>query len=129
MLHRLFLHIVWTTLERRPLLDTERAGCLERLLPQVAGQEAARLIGVGVVSTHIHILLRVHPLFEVSRFVRRAKSVTALICRRDELGDPARPLRWAKGYSVTSVSPGSVSQVLRYLDDQPKHHPQEAIVR
>ena len=129
MLHRIFVHLVWTTLERCPLIDADRAACLERLLPVVAREESARLHGVGIVSTHLHILLRVHPRFDAARFVQRAKSVSALICRREEIGDPQRPLRWAKGYSITSVSPGAVRRVLRYLHDQPAHHPQEAIAR
>lgn len=129
MLHRLSVHLVWTTRERVPIIDADRAACLERLLPTIAREEWARMYGIGIVSTHLHLLLRVHPRFDAARFVRRAKSVSALVSRREQIGDPQLPLRWAKGYSITSVSPDSVPRVLQYLANQPAHHPMEAIVR
>ena len=129
MVHRLYLHLVWVTRERAPLLDADRAACVERLIRVVAQQEGSTVLGVGMVSTHLHILLRVHPRFDSGRFVQRVKSIGALVSRRDGLGDPAKPLRWAKGYSMTTVGPRSVPAVLGYLRDQPVHHPLEVIVR
>jgi len=127
MRHRAYYHIVWTTRNRLPLIDAARAAFLTEFLPRLAGHERAQVLHIGMVSTHVHILLRAHPTCSVPRLVMRWKSLSALLTRRQQIGDDERALRWAGGYSVTTVSPGHLELVRRYLDDQPNHHPHEAI--
>lgn len=128
MRHRAYYHIVWTTRNRLPLIDAPRAAFLSEFLPRLASHERAQVLHIGLVSTHVHFLLRAHPACSVPRLGMRWKSLSALLIRRQEIGDEERSLRWAGGYSVTTVSPGHLELVRRYLDDQPNHHPLEAIV-
>jgi hypothetical protein len=67
MRHRIYLHITWTTCNRRPEIDAEAASILRRLLPAIAEQERSRVIELGMVSTHVHALLRVHPTTSIPR--------------------------------------------------------------
>ncbi len=127
MRHRIYLHIVWTTLGRDPLIDHPRATFLRRHLRNVARIEQALVLRVGIVSTHLHLVVRTHPSCVLSRLLQRWKGGSAMLCRRDQIGDSARPLRWAKGCSVTSVSPQTLPAVLGYVQNQPAHHPLEAI--
>jgi len=127
MVHRIYLHIVWTTRDRGLLLDYERARCLNRLVPSIAAQERAIVLGVGVVASHIHVMLRVHPKLDSGRFVGRVKSISALIARQEGLGDPTWLLRWGKGYSITSVGHAAIGAALRYVKSQHERHPAEAI--
>jgi REP element-mobilizing transposase RayT len=127
MRHRIFLHIVWTTLGRDPLIDHQRATFLRRHLRNVARAERAMVLRAGIVTTHLHLVVRIHPACTLSRLLQRWKGGSAMLCRRDQIGDPARPLRWAKGSSVVSVGPQALDAVLAYVADQPAHHPAEAI--
>jgi REP element-mobilizing transposase RayT len=61
MRHRLYAHVVWTTRDRAPLLDARMARFLWRFLRDVARQERAVVLGLGLVRTHVHLLLRLHP--------------------------------------------------------------------
>jgi len=85
------------------------------------------VLGIGIVSTHVHVLLRIHPSCNLSTLLQRWKGGSAFATKRDQIGDPARPLRWAKGYSVASVSARALPAVREYLAAQPMHHPLEAI--
>jgi putative transposase len=127
MRHRVYFHVVWTTRNRLPLIDAPRAAFLAEFLPRLATHERAQVRHLGMVSTHVHALIRAHPACSVPRLVMRWKSLSALLTRRQEIGAEDRPLRWAGGYSLTTVSPGHLAAVRRYLDDQPHHHPLEAI--
>jgi REP element-mobilizing transposase RayT len=127
MRHAIYLHIVWTTLGRDRLIDAARASFLRRHLRNVAREELAAVLAIGMVSTHLHLLFRVHPACPPSRLVQRWKGGSAMLCRRDTIGNPRQPLRWARGYSVTSVHPRSTSEVKLYLSRQAMHHPHEAI--
>ncbi len=127
MRHRLFVHLVWTTRERAPLIDLPRAAFLARFLPAVACQERARMLAMGVVRTHVHLLLRLDPATEIGRLVQRLKGGSSLLISREGHGGSGGPLRWARGYNLESVSPRAVSAVLQYVESQAAHHPAEAI--
>ena len=62
MRHRIYFHIVWTTRHRAPLLDAGLARFLCRFLRQVAREEQAHLLEIGMVMTHLHVLARAHPM-------------------------------------------------------------------
>jgi REP element-mobilizing transposase RayT len=127
MRHRLFLHLVWTTRRRVPMIDAPMAAFLERFLPAVAAQERARAVALGVVSTHVHLLLRVHPLVRLSRMVQRLKGGSIVVARREGIAPGAIPLRWARGYNLESVSPRALERVSTYVLTQASHHPDQAI--
>lgn len=80
-------------------------------------QERARLLEIGVVSTHVHVLVRAHPTTSTPRLVQRLKGSTSRMCA----------IRWAQGYNVESVSVRAVPVVVEYLRTQAEHHPAERI--
>ena len=126
MYHRLLVHIVWTTRDRSPTIDRARAAYLWEHLPIIARQERARILEFGIVATHVHLLVRLHPSTVVPPLLQRMKGGTAnTINRHERSGAPA--LRWAKGYSITSVSPRNQESAATYIRRQPKHHPDDAI--
>src|SRR5882762_8666818 len=77
MRHRLYYHIVWTTRERQHLIDGGLARFLCRFLRGVARQERAHILEIGVVATHVHLLVRMHPICSVSRLLQRMKGGSA----------------------------------------------------
>lgn len=127
MFHRLYVHVCWTTRERLPLIDSRLAEFLERFLPAIAHQERASVLGLGIVSTHVHLLVRVHPTTSIPRFLARLKGGSASLAAAEGHAHVNRPLRWARGYSVSSVSERALPIVYEYVEEQPRHHPDEAI--
>ena len=69
--HRLYCHVVWTTRNRQPILDAGLARFLCGFLRAVARQERARVLEIGMVATHVHLLIRIHPATELSRLLQR----------------------------------------------------------
>src|SRR3990172_8448354 len=104
MPHRLYLHIVWTTRDRRALIEAGLATYLCRFFRGVAGQERARVLEVGMVSTHVHLLVRVHPTTNLTRLLQRLKGGSSMLANRERRALPGAELKWAKGYSTRSVS-------------------------
>ncbi len=126
MYHQLLVHIVWTTRDRRPTIDQPRAAYLWEHLPIIARQERARLLELGIVATHLHLLVRLHPSTVIPRLLQRMKGGTATVINR-HVASLEPSLRWAKGYSVISVSPRQRGMAAAYVRHQPTHHPSEAI--
>ena len=127
MRSHIYLHMVWTTLARSPLIDAVRADYLVKYFRYVADQEHVAIVACGMVTTHVHVLVQTGPTFDGARLAQRFKGGSATIAGHQAIGDIANPLRWAKGYSVHSVSPRAVGLVIRYVERQDQNHPDEAI--
>jgi putative transposase len=127
MRHRLYYHIIWTTRGRLPLLNAELAGFLGRYFRNIARQERAHVLEMGIVTTHLHLLARADPQTNLSRLVQRFKGGSAHQANVERLGQGAEGLRWAKGYTLETVSPRGLDAVRQYLRTQPERHPGEAV--
>lgn len=125
-MHRLYAHLVWTTRQRLPLITADRARMLDRYLRVTAGYHHARVLAVGMVSTHVHVLLRFESTTALAVLVQALKGGSATVLNRELHNGP--PLRWERGYSIQSVGPRQVDTVRAYLARQPEHHPLERVV-
>ena len=123
MRHRLFYHLVWTTRSRAPLIDLEGARFLCRVLRPLAQEHRAEVLEIGMVSTHVHLLVRGEPLADLPKMVGRLKGVTSRFAKQEAIA----PLSWADGYDLETVSPGDEMKIRHYLRAQPFRHPTEAI--
>lgn len=127
MPHLLLAHITWTTRDRAPLIDAERAQFLQLFLCAVATEERAQVLALGMVATHVHVLVALNLGADIPRLVQRFKGASARVAARDNVGPRQRPLRWAKGYDFRSVSLGNLTRAADYVESQSLHHPDEAI--
>jgi REP element-mobilizing transposase RayT len=124
-MHRLYVHLVWTTLQRLPLLTAARARLLDRYLRITARHHHACMIELGMVSTHVHCLIRFEPVTRLATLVQALKGGSATVINREVPLHP--PLRWARGYSAHSVGERHLDAVRAYVQGQPERHPLERI--
>ena len=128
VIDRIYCHIVWTTRHREALIDAGLARFLCGFLRGVASQEVARILEIGMVRTHVHLLVRIRPMTNVSRLLQRLKGGSAAIAGKERHAAEGTPLKWAKGYSIHSVGMRDLAAVRAYLRAQPLHHPDEVIL-
>ena len=79
------------------------------------------------MTTHLHLLVRTHPQTNLSRLVQRFKGGSARQANVECLGQETEGLRWAKGYTLETVSPRGLDAVRQYLRAQHERHPEDAI--
>ena len=127
MRDRIYCHVVWVTRDRARLLDSGLAKFLCRFLRSVARQERAHVLEIGMVSTHVHLLVRLSPVTNIPKLLQRLKGASSVLANRERHSSTGVELQWSKGYSIQSVSPRQLIPVRHYLRQQPTHHPQEAI--
>lgn len=85
------------------------------------------MIALGMVRTHVHLLLRLHPTTAFPRLMQRLKGGSSVIVNRERGTTAAGALRWARGHNVHSISPQAVGAVVEYVRNQTQHHPEDAI--
>jgi REP element-mobilizing transposase RayT len=123
--HQIYLHLTWSTYNRQPMIDAPTRAFLEEYFRRIAIQERARIMSLAFLSTHVHVLVRLDPRFDVPRLVQLWKGGSSYAASR--LPGNVLGLRWNREYSVTSVSPRGVSACIDYIKDQHRRHPTEAI--
>jgi REP element-mobilizing transposase RayT len=123
---RLYVHLTWTTLRRHPLLNPDVARFLDRFLRQEAARHGARVLELGIVSNHVHVIVQLPAVIDIPRLVQGLKGASARIANRDGLMPRAR-LRWADGYDLRSVGVRQLAAARRYVRMQAEHHPDLAI--
>ncbi len=110
---------------RERSITAPAAQFLRRYLAAVARQERSEVLAFGVVTDHLHLLVAFHPNTVLPRLVQRLKGGSAVMGVREGL--VPRPLRWAKGYNIETVSPSQVERAREYVLEQARRHPDRAI--
>ena len=118
----LVLHVVWSTSRRSPVLEPAIDGPLAALLGRKASALQGCVLGVGVASDHVHIVVQQHPAITVAELVGRLKGASS---REANVGGwyPST-IRWQVGYWAQSVSASKLEPLVRYLAGQRAHHAQ-----
>ena len=115
-----YVHAVWATWERLPLL----AGDLERAVHRGVAATATRLnaevVAVGGVEDHVHLLVRLPNALSVATLLKNVKGASAHLVTH-ELA-PSTFFKWQPGYGSVSVSPRHLAQVAAYIAHQREHH-------
>ena len=117
---RVYVHLVWTTVERRPLISEEVSGSLCRWLHRVVRDLGCKLVAVSCLTDHVHLLIRMSHLRSISEIVRRLKGSSSHFLNK-EFGEEEW-FRWQRGYGAFSVSRWDVARVAKYIRNQKQHH-------
>jgi putative transposase len=123
--YQLYFHLAWTTLDRRPMINAATRDFLDEFFRKIAIREGAEVIGLAMLQTHVHMVVRIPPQFDLPRLVQRLKGGSSYAASRapgNILG-----LRWAPEYSATTVGPKQLGLMTEYLNRQEHHHPGEGI--
>jgi len=122
MSHRftaLFTHLIFSTKDRFPHLDKDLGTDCRAYIGGIVENIGGRRIAVGGVADHVHLLLDMPVTMSLSDVVRTIKSNSSKWIHEQK----HRPkFAWQQGYSAFSVSRSGLDSVVRYIDDQEKHH-------
>jgi putative transposase len=124
---QLYVHLSWTTLDRRPMIGHSEARFLLRFIPAEAERHRCEVIATGIVSDHVHILIRVPHKFDLPCLVQGLKGASARLASM-EAEISRTGLRWAKGYDARTVSPDRLRSVADYVKQQGVRHPGRVVV-
>jgi REP element-mobilizing transposase RayT len=109
-----FIHCVFSTKERQPLIKATRMADLYAYFGGIAREERFSLVTAGGTANHIHLL-----------FVLPAPLSLALAVQKLKGGSSrwmGPHFAWQEGYGGFSVSPSQVPVVKEYIQNQEEHH-------
>ena len=120
-LAQIYLHIVFSTKDRRPLLqDSSLRDEMHNYLGGVCNNLGCPVLRVGGVADHVHLLCR------FGRTITIADLIMELKCESSKWAKTKSPslqdFHWQKGYGVFSISPAHVESLRVYIATQEEHH-------
>ena len=118
--HQLFVHCVWTTFNRLPLIAPKIEKCLYAVIAAKCEDLNCHVIAVGGVKDHVHLFVRVPPALAVAEFVQQVKGASSHFMNHEVVLDHA--FKWQNGYGAFTVSKRSVETVAAYVQNQKVHH-------
>ncbi len=113
------VHFVFSTKNREPWIPAEVADRLYPYLGGLARTVGCRLVRVGGMPDHIHLLV------SLGREVALADAMRVLKANSSGWAHeafPDLPFAWQAGYGAFAVSASHVERVVAYIDDQAEHH-------
>jgi REP element-mobilizing transposase RayT len=119
-LSNVILHIIFSTKNRQPWLDSSVRPRMHAYLATICrdlGGEAFRADGV---SDHVHIVTTLPRTLSQAQMIEQIKKASSKWIK--PLEPRYRDFFWQRGYAAVSVSPSQLDGVLRYLQMQGEHH-------
>ena len=116
-----FVHFVWTTWDRLPLLVGERQRLVYRAIENKCLEMGAEIVALGGVEDHIHLLLRMPPTHAIADLIGQIKGASSHLATHatNANGDF---FKWQGAYGAFSVSPRALPTVSAYIAHQREHH-------
>lgn len=120
-LSRIYLHIVFSTKDRQPVLgDSQLRKSLYAFIAGAMKQLDCIPVEIGGVEDHIHILCLLPRIKTVADVVKETKRVSTNWLKEQSL--TLQNFHWQGGYGVFSVSQSNVNAVIEYVRNQEEHH-------
>lgn len=116
-----YLHLVFSTKERRPFLrDKTLRMEMHAWLGSASAQIGCPSILVGGVEDHVHLLARHGRNISQADWVKELKRTSSVWIKER---DPASgDFAWQAGYGLFSVSASNLDSVRDYIAHQEEHH-------
>ena len=117
---QLTYHIVFSTRERRPLLQGESLARVCQYLGGILREQKAHPQQIGGMPDHVHMAVSLSPTMAVADIVRIIKTN----CSRwiHETFKDLAAFAWQDSYSAFTVSQSVLPDVVRYIEGQEAHH-------
>ncbi len=118
-----WIHVIWSTKNREPLLVKSIRYDLFNYLKSYSEQNGILLDTVNGVEDHVHLLLRLKPIQSISEVMNSLKGASSRWVNL--VGEFEGQFKWQNGYGVFSVGEEHIKKVRSYIYDQEMHHKSE----
>lgn len=114
---RNYVHLIFSTLERRKKIVPVLQPKLWEKLEDIARVNGFEITAVGGTADHVHLLVSLPPRFAVANVVGLLKAESS-----KWMNETGHLFAWQQGYGAFSVSASNLAAVENYIRRQADHH-------
>lgn len=123
-LAKVYLHVIFSTKDREPLLADEWRDELFRVLGGTTNNLGCQSLVVGGIADHVHLLFQLGRTIAIADAVGKIKSTSSAWVNQNQRLPAV--FHWQAGYGAFSVSQSNLEAVRQYVRSQPQHHAQQS---
>lgn len=113
-------HIVFCTKARKNTIPLEHAEHLYRFIWKELDKRRCRLLRIGGIQNHIHMLIELHPTLALSNLIRDIKANSSSWMKGDIRFGKFEG--WGSDYYAATISHSEKDKVIEYIKSQHEHH-------
>ena len=117
---RLWIHLIWETLAREPMLDKRAAAQASGYLMNYSSEKRIYMKINYFNADHTHALIDLPTNMCVEEAVKLFKGSSSHWINQNRL--IRGKFAWGRGYGAFSVSHSDIDRVARYIANQGEHH-------
>jgi len=115
-----YLHLVWATWDRLPLITADIERRLYRNIESEAQKLGCIVLAINGTYEHIHLLVSFPTTISIADLVKQVKGVSSHFI--NETLQPETQFKWQGHYGAFSVSRWDVDKIVEYIKRQKEHH-------
>lgn len=120
---QLYLHLVWATWDRLPLITADIEGRIYAAIAAKCRQLKCEPLAINGVEDHVHVLVRLHPTVSVARLVKEIKGASSHLMTHEIKS--GQFFKWQGAYRAFTIRKSDVPTVKAYIQNQKQHHAEE----
>ena len=117
---RCWLHLIWGTLKREPLLPKGARIEVSEYLKDYVKSKQIFMKTNYVNADHVHLLIDLPTNYSIEDLLQMLKGSSSHWINQN--GFIPGKFSWGRGYAAFSVSHSNVAKVTMYISNQEKHH-------
>jgi len=117
---QIYIHVVFAVQERACIIDKVWREELFKYIAGIMKNKRIRLLAIGGVEDHIHILFALNPTIGLSDIVRDVKANSSKFI--NEKGFVRGKFYWQEGFGAFSYSRSQIDKIAKYVLNQEEHH-------
>lgn len=117
---QIYIQVVFAVAGRENAIRKDWRDELYKYITGIVKNNDQKLISIGGVEDHIHILLGIKPSIALSDLVRDIKANSSGFANEKRLAKGY--FRWQEGFGAFSYSHSQLDDVIRYIQNQEEHH-------
>ena len=115
-----YLHLVFSTKHRTPLIRAPFDQALHAYLGTVCNNMGCHAVTIGGYTDHVHMLCLVSQKIPLMKLLQDVKSNSSRWMKTKDAS--LRNFSWQDGYGAFSVNPLEIDAVIKYITGQHDHH-------
>jgi REP element-mobilizing transposase RayT len=117
---QIHIHTVFAVQHRLSLIKKEWQDRLYQYIIAIIQNHGHKVLCIGGISDHIHILFGFRPTQSLSELMQNVKRDSSEWINREKL--VTGKFSWQQGYGAFSYSKSQISCVIKYIENQETHH-------
>ena len=122
----LFIHLVWGTWDRLPLITPDIERRLHRNIESEARKMGCTVLAINGTEDHVHMLVKIPTTTTIANLVKQVKGVSSHFV--NEVLRPPAKFKWQGYYGAFTVSRWDVDKIKGYIKRQKEHHQSGEVV-